>query len=118
VIAGLGLGLVVAPIAEAAVNPAPDEDRGAAAAWLTSSRMIGMIVGLAAMASLGTLQFRDLVSGLPAFSLDPAVQQEILDQSAKAGLTVFKRFFTASAIACLVALVPAFLMTRRRSSGS
>ena len=117
VIAGLGLGLVVAPIAEAAVSPAPEQDRGAASAWLTSSRMVGMIVGLAAMASLGTLQFRDLVSGLPAFSLDPAVQDEILQETARAGLIVFRRFFTASAITCLIALLPAFLMTRSRPAG-
>lgn len=117
VIAGLGLGLVVAPIAEAAVNPAPETDRGAASAWLTASRMIGMIVGLAAMASLGTLQFRDLVSGLPAFSLDPDVQQDIAQQTVEAALAVFRRFFTASSIACVIALVPAFLMTRPTRPG-
>ena len=64
------------------------------------------------MASVGTLHFHSLVSGLPAFSLDPSVQTEIIDQTVEAGLTVFRQFFVASAVACLVALVPAFLMTR------
>jgi hypothetical protein len=75
--------------------------------------MIGMTVGLAAMTALGTVQFQQLVTDVPAFSLDPEVQQQILDSATEAGVTVFTRFYLYGAVLSALALVPAGFMTRR-----
>ncbi|MDA1279033.1 MAG: MFS transporter [Chloroflexi bacterium] len=111
-IAGLGLGLLVSPIAETALFGVMGDERGAASALLTVSRMIGMTAGLAAMTALGTVQFQQLVADIPAFSLDPDVQEQIVETATNAGMEVFTRFFRYAAGIALVALIPAFLMTR------
>ncbi len=112
-ITGFGLGLLISPIAETALRGVRGDQRGAASSLLTVSRMIGMTAGLAAMTALGTVQFQDLVADVPAFSLDPEVQQQILDSAAEAGVRVFTRFYLYGAILAAIALVPAWLMTRK-----
>ena len=71
VMTGLGFGLLVAPIADAALHGVGRDMRGAASALLTVSRMVGMTVGLAVMTSLGTLQFVDLVAGPACVLIGP-----------------------------------------------
>lgn len=113
VITGLGFGLLVAPIAESALHTVKGEMRGSASALLTVSRMVGMTAGLAVMTSLGTVQFIDLVADLPAFSLDPVVQDEINRNTRLAGLEVFRDFFRAAAISVAIALPFVVVMTRK-----
>ncbi len=103
-ITGIGFGLLVAPIAEAALQRVATNMRGSASSLLTVSRMVGMTAGLAVMTSVGTVQFVELVADLPAFSLDPAVQDEIELGTRLAGLEVFRHFFRAAAISIGLAL--------------
>jgi MFS family permease len=115
-IAGLGLGLLISPIAETALWGVQGDQRGAASALLSVSRMVGMTVGLATMTALGTVQFHNLVAEVPAFSTDPVVQQQIIDSASDAAVEVFTRLYTYAAVLSAVALVPAWLMTRSRGS--
>jgi MFS family permease len=115
-ITGIGLGLLISPIAETALFGVQDDQRGAASAFLSVSRMVGMTAGLAAMTALGTVQFHELVTDLPAFSLDPEVQQQIIDSASGAGMAVFTRFYLYAAILSAVAVVPAWFMTRTKGS--
>jgi hypothetical protein len=115
-ITGLGLGLLVSPIAEMALFGVQDDQSGAASALLSVSRMVGMTAGLAAMTALGTVQFNELVADVPAFSLDPEVQQQIIDSATDAGMAVFTRFYLYAAILSAVALIPAWFMTRNKTS--
>ncbi len=75
-----------------------------------------MTAGLAAMTALGTVQFAELVADVPAFSLDPDVQQDIIDSATNAGVQVFTRFYLYGAVLSFIAIVPAWLMSRNRSS--
>ena len=115
-IAGLGLGLLVSPIAETALGGVQSDQRGSASALLSVSRMIGMTTGLAVMTALGTVQFHDLVADVPAFSTDPVVQQQIIDSATGAAMEVFTRFYMYAAVLAAVALIPAWLMTRSRTT--
>ena len=114
VITGLGLGLVISPIAETGLRQVARNQRGIASALLSASRMTGMIVGLAVMTTLGTAQFHELVIDIPAFSIDPDVQQHIVDSTSEAGMKVFTRFYQYGAIVCFLALIPAWIMTNKR----
>lgn len=114
-ITGIGLGLLVSPIAETALWGVQGDQRGAASSLLSVSRMVGMTAGLAAMTALGTVQFQELVADVPAFSLDPDVQKEILDSATDAGVQVFTRFYLYGAVLAAVALIPAWLMSRSDS---
>lgn len=111
---GFGFGLLVAPVAESALRSVSGDARGSASALLTVSRMVGMTAGLAAMTSLGSVQFIDLVADLPAFSLDPAVQAQIELDTRLAGLEVFRDFFRFAAGALALSLPFAIIMSRRR----
>jgi EmrB/QacA subfamily drug resistance transporter len=115
-IAGLGLGLLVSPIAEMALRGVQGDQRGAASALLSVSRMVGMTAGLAVMTALGTVQFQNLVADVPAFSMDPDVQQQIVDSATDAAVEVFTRFYLYAAGLAALALIPAWLMTRSSKS--
>jgi len=68
------------------------------------------------MTALGTVQFHELVADVPAFSLDTEVQQQIIDRASDAGMAVFTRFYLYAAILSVVALLPAWFMTRTKVS--
>ncbi len=124
-IAGFGFGLLIAPIALAATNSVSDDARGAAAALITTTRVVGMTLGVAALTAWGTGRFDTLVAGLsppfalPGETLEQAqtriadVQQQLTD----AGLTLFSDFFVVAAVLCLLALLPAAFMAWRGKSG-
>lgn len=124
-VAGFGFGLLIAPIALAAVNSVADDARGAAAALITTMRVVGMTLGVAALTAWGTGRFDALVAGISApFALpgETAAQAQLRIAEAQrqlsdAGLTLFSDFFLIAAALCLLALLPtAFMAWRSRTS--
>lgn len=105
VLVGIGLGLVIAPITESALRRVPEEDRGIASGLLTLARNIGMTVGLAVVASLGAEQFLTTAPNIEEMIANP-------DSANEAGLAVFSNFFTYASTACVIAVIPAWLMSR------
>ena len=105
VIVGIGLGLLIAPIAEAALRRVPEEDKGIASGLLTLSRNIGMTAGLATVASVGTEQFLLTAPGINELIERP-------DAANEAGMAVFSNFFTYAAVSCIIAIIPAWVMSR------
>lgn len=75
-LAGVGLGLIIAPLASAVLRSSSPEQHGAVSAGLVVTRMMGMLIGIAALGSFGVWRFgqltRDLVPPLP-FGVEPAV---------------------------------------------
>ncbi len=121
-IAGLGFGLLIAPIALAALNSAPVELRGAASAIVTAMRVVGMTFGLAALTAWGTGRFQHLVIGL---ELPLALPGETAEQTQSrvrefetaltdAGLSVFNDFFLIAMAVALLAILPALFMSMNR----
>ncbi|MDE3077317.1 MAG: MFS transporter, partial [Chloroflexota bacterium] len=64
VLAGIGFGLVIAPVIFAALEPVEERDRGLASALVMVMRMVGMTVGLAALTSVAFFRFNQLVSNV------------------------------------------------------
>ena len=123
---GFGFGLLIAPIALAAMNSVGDDMRGAAAALITTMRVIGMTLGIAALTAWGTGRFDALIAGIGApFALPGETAQqaqirimEVQQQLTEAGLTLFSDFFIVAAVLCMAALLPtAFMAWRRRVDG-
>ena len=124
--AGLGFGLLIAPIALAAVNSAPAELRGAASAIVTAMRVVGMTFGLAALTAWGTGRFQQLVIGL---ELPLALPGETAEQTqdrvrefetalTDAGLSVFNDFFLIAMAVALVAILPAVFMALKEPAST
>ncbi len=119
-LAGVGFGLVIAPILHRALSAVGEDYRATGASLVTVSRMMGMTLGLAAMSAWGVEHFQVLTSGLEFPILQPGESSEAhaarLEQYSAdlntAGLTVFRNFFRAAAIISLAA-VPFALMQFR-----
>jgi EmrB/QacA subfamily drug resistance transporter len=108
-ICGFGLGLVIAPLATAVLDSVGDEQRGIASSLVVMMRMIGMIIGLSAITSWGMGRFHIMTVGMSLTEIMDAPEQ--LVQSL---LTLFHDFFRASVGICLVAVLPALWLGRKK----
>ena len=120
-LAGVGFGLVIAPILHRALSSVGEDYRATAASLVTVSRMMGMTLGLAAMSAWGVEHFQVLTSGLefPILQAGESSEshsarlQEYSSDLNTAGLAVFRNFFRAAAIVSLAAIPFALLHFRR-----
>ncbi|MBI2965226.1 MAG: MFS transporter [Chloroflexi bacterium] len=111
-VTGLGFGLLIAPVVTSALREVGTGARATASSWVTLARVLGMVVGLAAMTAWGTARFNGLVADAPAFGVDPASQDLIRERADEAGMIVFQGFFVAGAACAIAALMPVWAMTR------
>ncbi|MDA1002176.1 MAG: MFS transporter [Chloroflexi bacterium] len=109
-VGGFGFGLVIAPLATAALQRVGEDERGVAAAWLTLSRVTGMLVGAALLTSTGLGRFYARAGTVPFDS--PEFQRLVAD----AQITTFREVFIAAAIVMLVAAAVACFVGRGERS--
>ncbi|TWP39092.1 MFS transporter [Leekyejoonella antrihumi] len=107
VVVGLGIGLAIAPVNDAALHDAPDADHGVAAALVVVARMIGMVVGLALLTAIGLHRFYVHILSLPN---PTAAQVEA------AGVVQVQTVFLGAAIAAAVAALLATTLGVRRTT--
>lgn len=123
VVAGLGLGVVIAPIAAAVLRVTPPGQHGVASAAVVVSRMMGMLIGIAGVSAWGFSRFQSLTRHLDTpmpFGVDPPVYAGQLAEYAakvKAALHVeYTEMFLVTAVLCVAGAVLAAFMPR--SSGA
>jgi hypothetical protein len=116
--AGLGLGLVTAPISGGALGSLTAAGAGTVASLVTALRVVGMMGGLAALTTWGIWRFHQLISHVPFpllhLSANPtAAHRQIAayqDALAAATQAVFSGIFVASLAVCVAACVPALFL--------
>ena len=117
-IAGLGFGLVIAPIGTTAINASREHQMGIASAVVTVLRMIGMILGLAALTSWGLGRFRALAALFTAPSnvkFGSATYNTLYgNYLITAAHTVYTDVFLVAGCICLLAVVPALFLQGRK----
>jgi EmrB/QacA subfamily drug resistance transporter len=121
VMAGLGFGLVIAPILIQALTAVTEDYRGTAASLVVVSRMMGMTLGLAALSAWGVEHFQVLTAGLEFPLAAPGETAQVLNARVaeysssvnEAGLSLFQNFFRVAGIIALAA-IPSTLMMRQR----
>lgn len=113
VTAGLGFGLVIAPISTSALNASPPSQAGVASSVVTALRMTGMTLGLAGLTAWGLQHFRAILADSPQLrqpGLSPATAAEIVTHALH---QVYSDIFLVTAVLALIGVVPALLLWRR-----
>ena len=105
IIAGVGFGLVIAPLMHRAILSAPVDYRAVSASMIVVARMLGMTLGMAALSAWGVNEFLAIFDETVA--LPAAERREVVNT---ASLELFQSFFRAAGIIAALAIVPAFLM--------
>jgi MFS family permease len=124
ILAGAGLGLVIAPLADAALYPAGEGDRGIAASMVIVMRLLGMTLGISVLSAWATAQ---VDSRLRAIDIPPQAETEttaeylarqeeyLFEQAIPITLDILQTTFLVAGIVCLLALIPAALIGRKKS---
>ncbi|MEV0201505.1 MFS transporter [Nonomuraea sp. NPDC050691] len=120
VIAGLGLGLVIAPVSAAVLRVTPAAQHGVASAAVVVARMMGMLIGIAGVSAWGFYRFQSLTAHLDTplpFGVDPAVYaRRMADYLARVDAALhleYTEMFLVTAVLCLIGAVVAVFMPRR-----
>ncbi|MBN6054007.1 MFS transporter [Nonomuraea sp. RK-328] len=120
VVAGLGLGLVIAPVSAAVLRVTPAAQHGVASAAVVVARMMGMLIGIAGVSAWGFYRFQSLTAHLDTplpFGVDPAVYaRRMADYLARVDAALhleYTEMFLVTAALCLIGAVAAVFMPRR-----
>jgi hypothetical protein len=113
--AGIGFGLVIAPISTSALNASEPRQAGSASAVVTALRMTGMIVGLAGLVAWGLSRFQNLMaavklSGTPGTTAFATAYAQAITHVLH---EVYIDIFAAAAIIMLLGVFPALFLWRR-----
>ncbi|HET8988073.1 MAG TPA: MFS transporter [Humibacillus sp.] len=103
---GLGVGLALAPINNAALSDSPADAHGIASSLVVVARMVGMVVGLALLTTVGLTRYYDAVRLLP----DPLDTDALIG----AGVVQVQTVFLGGAMAALVGAAVAVTLGLRR----
>ncbi len=104
---GLGIGLALAPVNDAALAQAHHDTHGTASALVVVARMVGMVVGVALLTAIGLHQYYAVVSTLP----DPTDTGALKDAAVLQVAWVFRGAAVAAGLGALASLA---LGLRRR----
>lgn len=106
-LAGLGLGLIIAPLASVALRSSAPEQHGVVSASLVVARMVGMLIGIAVLGAAGVYRFqqltKDLVPPLPFTADFEVLVQEYAEAIQDALRIEYSEIFFITSIVCVVA---------------
>jgi MFS family permease len=114
-IAGLGLGLVIGPLTSATLRVVPTSQHGIASAAVVVSRMIGMLIGIAALSAWGLYRFNQHLASLPAGTGNNLVER-LAAQAARvrtAYVLQYGEIFGITALVCVIGALLGLLIAGR-----
>jgi MFS transporter, DHA2 family, triacylglyceride efflux pump len=122
-IAGLGLGLVIGPLTSATLRVVPAAQHGIASAGVVVARMIGMLVGIAALSAWGLYRFNQYLQERLAALAPPTADTPggiLIAQGARLRTATVEAYtmqygeiFGITAIVCVIGAVLGLLISGR-----
>ena len=113
---GFGFGLALAPVNAALLACTDDDVHGVASALLVVARMVGMLVGISVLTTLGLRRFyaeqSDMPSPFEVCGRGVSRCAEFTDLVQQAGIAQLQTVFACAAVASVVAAVTALLVLR------
>jgi MFS family permease len=114
-IAGLGLGLVIGPLTSATLRVVPAAQHGIASAAVVVARMIGMLIGIAALSAWGLYRFNQILAGLPS-GTGNTLTERLAAQAARVRVAYVMQYgeiFGITALVCVVGGLLGLLISGR-----
>jgi MFS transporter, DHA2 family, triacylglyceride efflux pump len=114
-IAGLGLGLVIAPLTSATLRVVPASQHGIASAAVVVARMIGMLIGIASLSAWGLYRFNQHLASLPS-GTGNTLAERLAAQAARvrtAYVMQYGEIFGITAIVCVIGALLGLLISGR-----
>ena len=116
VLAGIGFGLAIAPVNAALLESTADVVHGVASALLIVARMVGMLIGISALTTIGLHQFYAASADIPpvadlckgSATLCTAYKDAVLG----AGIAQLHAVFVGAAVCAFIAAVLAAVLMR------
>ncbi|MEZ0339731.1 MFS transporter [Mycobacterium sp. pV006] len=115
-IAGFGLGLVIGPLTSATLRVVPSAQHGIASAAVVVSRMIGMLIGIAALSAWGLYRFNQHLAALPPSTGGNSLAERLAAEANRvreAYVLQYAEIFSITAIVCVVGAVLGLLISAR-----
>lgn len=115
-LAGIGLGLTVAPIGAAMINAVRADERGIAAAIVLVMRLVGMTFGTSIMTSYGLRRSTILTEQMVNALGNPTDIAALAEVARQVATRVINEMMIIAAVVCLLAVIPALLLRPREAA--
>jgi len=114
-LAGVGLGLVIAPLTSATLRVVPAAQHGIASAAVVVARMIGMLIGISSLSAWGLYRFNQISATLPRPTGTNLreIGAALVKNTQLAYTMQYGEIFGITAIVCLVGAVLGLLIAGR-----
>ncbi len=116
VLAGLGFGLAIAPVNAVLLSHTDDAVHGVSSALLIVARMVGMLLGISALTTIGLRAFYSASDRIPSVDqlcgAGGTLCQAYRDAVREAGITQLHAVFIGAAACALIAAVLALVLLR------
>ncbi len=114
-LAGIGLGLTVAPIGTAMINAVRADERGIAAAIVLVMRLIGMTLGTSIMTGYGLRRSTFLTERMVSALSNPTDIAALTEVARQVATQVINEMMIIAAAVCLLAVIPALFLRPREA---